>query len=148
MSSPIHLDANVFVYSGGRDHPLRDPSMRVLALASGNAAFFTDAEVFQEILHRYVLLRRWEKMRPLFESFVALLTGRTEPLIADDVVSAGELAQTYDSLSARDLIHIAIMQRVGSRHIVTADRGFDRIDGITRLDPARVGEWQALVEGN
>ncbi len=148
MSSPIHLDANVFVYAAGREHPLRESSKRVLALVNDNAEFFTDAEVFQEILHRYMLLRTWEEMRPWFSSLVALMTGRTEPMIVEDVVRASELATAYRSLSARDLVHIAIMERVGSRHIVTADRGFDVIRGVTRLDPLRVDEWRSLVSSN
>jgi predicted nucleic acid-binding protein len=64
---------------------------------------------------------------------------------AEDVVAAASIADEYVRLSARDLIHLAILQRVGATHIVTADRSFDGIDGITRLDPLLVDEWQSLV---
>lgn len=55
------------------------------------------------------------------------------------------MASENPELSARDLIHVAIMRRVGSRQIVTADRAFDAIEGIERLDPLRVEEWAGRV---
>jgi hypothetical protein len=67
---------------------------------------------------------------------------------ASDVSLAATLFEQYPQLSARDLIHVAVMQRMGAKHIVSADRAFDRIEGITRLDPALVAEWRALVTGN
>ncbi|MEX0683029.1 MAG: type II toxin-antitoxin system VapC family toxin [Dehalococcoidia bacterium] len=141
----IHIDANVFFYAAGREHDLKRPAERVLALARGHRDFFTDAEVFQEILHRFLALRVWSEQGVWLVRFAELMRGRTEPMIAEDVERAGELAVRYQSLSARDLIHVAIMRRVGSSHIVSADRGFDAIDGITRFDPLLVDEWQSLV---
>ncbi len=148
-SSPtIHIDANVFFYSVGRDHPLRNPARRVLALALEREEFFTDAEVFQELLHRYLALRIWEEMQPLFAGLADLMSGRTEAMLAEDVEHAAQLATTYPALSARDLIHVAVIQRVGATHIVSADTDFDTVDSIERLDPLRVDEWQSLVSGN
>jgi len=36
-------------------------------------------------------------------------------------------------LSARDAVHLAIMRRRGIDRILTFDRAFDGIDGITRI---------------
>lgn len=46
----------------------------------------------------------------------------------------------FPELSARDLLHVAVMLRVGSERIVKADKSFDRLagEGIERLDPAGV----------
>jgi len=42
------------------DHPLKEPCKQVLHLAARYpGAFFTDAEVLQEMLHRYLALKRW-----------------------------------------------------------------------------------------
>jgi len=41
----------------------------------------------------------------------------------------------------RDLVHLAVMRRAGCTHIVTADRGFDGLSGIQRLDPLDVDRW-------
>lgn len=148
MNSPIFLDANVFVYSEGRDHPLKEHSKRVLALVPDHAGFFTDAEVFQELLHRYLALRTWEKMRAALADFAALMSGRIEAMLWGDVERAAQLAPDYPALSARDLVHVAVMQRLGATHIVSADAGFDVVDAIERLDPLRVDEWRSLVSGN
>ncbi len=148
MNSTIFLDANVFVYSEGRDHPLKEHSTRVLALVPDHVGFFTNAEVFQELLHRYLALRTWEKMRASYSSFLDLMRGRTEAMLVEDVERAAQLATAYPSMSARDLIHVAVIQRVGATHIVSADADFDVVDSIERLDPLRVDEWQSLVPGN
>jgi predicted nucleic acid-binding protein len=39
----------------------------------------------------------------------------------------------YTSLSARDAVHVAVMQRHGIERIMTFDRGFDAHPGIARL---------------
>jgi len=49
------------------------------------------------------------------------------------------------AIDARDLVHATVMLRVGSKRILTADRGFDKIPGIERLDPLLVEEWALTV---
>ena len=61
MADPIFLDANIPMYAAGQPHPLKQPCLDVLALvALYPDAFCTDAEVFQEILHRYRAQGRWQ----------------------------------------------------------------------------------------
>jgi len=142
----VFLDANIQTYSAGRDHPMREPSRRILALVADNPdAFVTDAEVLQELLHRYLALRYWPAGRDSIEEFAYLMTDRIEPMLAGDVARAARLADSYPGLSARDLVHAAVMFRVGSSRIATADTGFDLIDGIERLDPMKVDEWRSTV---
>ena len=145
-TSPILIDANIPVYAAGREHDLKGPASAVLELAARRPdAFITDAVVLQELLHRYLSLKVWGRFRDRFASFASLMAGRVEPMYALDAERAADLADSYPRLSARDLIHAAIMFRVGSSRIVTADGGFDRIDGIERLDPRLVDEWAASV---
>ena len=144
--TPVFLDANIQTYSAGRDHPMREPSRRILALVADNPdAFVTDAEVLQELLHRYLALRYWPAGRDSIEEFAHLMTGRIEPMFAVDVARAAQLADSYPGLSARDLVHAAVMFRVGSSRIATADTGFDLIEGIERLDPMKVDQWQGTL---
>jgi len=122
--------------------------LRVLDLAADYPSrFFTDAEVLQELLHRSITLNQWRAARPYFMGFLILMDGRIEPILSEDVEKAGNLADQYAGLSARDLIHAAVMLRSGSSFIVTADSGFDQIEGIERLDPARVAEWEHTLTG-
>lgn len=106
--------------------------------------FFTDAEVLQELLHRYLALRMWPAGKEAVLGFAALMRGSVESVSAEDVGRAVSLADDYTpDLSARDLLHIAIMLRVEAESIVTADKKFDRLadEGILRLDPANVESW-------
>ena len=135
------------MYSVGRPHAQKEPSRSVIQLASASDAFFTDAEVLQELLHRYIAINRWAAVQPQFASFLTLLEGRIEPVFAEDVVLAAELAERYPSLSARDLVHTAIAVRVGAKHIVSADTSFDAVTEIERLDPMRVSVWRGMVTG-
>lgn len=143
----IFVDANIPMYASGRPHTLRQPSIAALELlAERPSAFITDAEVLQELLHRYTSLNAWSQGRAVFDRFAALMQGRIEPMYAADVVQAAVLANQYPNLSSRDLIHVAVMERLGCTAIVTADRGFDRVAGVERLDPADVEEWRHRIE--
>lgn len=145
MISRIFIDANIPLYGGGRDHPLREPSLRVLRLAGRRPdVFVTSAEVLQEILHRYLALRYWQVGRQVFEGFAQLMDGRVEPVIANDVEQAATLVGTY-RVQARDLLHIAVMRRLGVTRVASADRGFDTVPDIERLDPADVDAWASTV---
>ena len=142
MPRVASIDANVPIYAGGREHPYREPCIRVLATVNDNPeAFVTDAEVFQEIMHHYRRTERWEAGQVVVESFAAMMHGRVSPVTIEDVLAAGQLATTHRGLSTRDLLHLAVMHRLGVTRIVTADTDFGRVPGIIRLDPADDGEW-------
>ena len=108
-------------------------------------AFQTDAEVLQELLHYYIAGHNWGPGllgEAVFRAFETLMAGRVEPILASDVIEAAGLAAAPPRLSARDLLHVAVMQRTGATHIVSADQDFDSVHGIQRLDPAHVATWR------
>lgn len=146
MSRLIFLDANVPIYAAGRDHALKQPCSEVLLLvAERPEAFVTDAEVLQELLHRYLALHLWPLGRDVIRAFAALMRERVEPVYVEDVEAAADSADSSPGLSARDLLHVAVMGRVGADRIVSADRGFDHIPRVGRLDPADVVAWRAMI---
>ena len=153
----LFLDANVPTYAAGRDHPLKEPCKEVLLLAARSPrSFFTDAEVLQEMLHRYLALRRWSDGKRVVLDFAALMDGSIESVLSEDVVLACDLADRHAAnpgsrLAARDLLHAAVILRAEETpaRIVTADQDFDDLagEGIERLDPADVGSWHHETEG-
>ena len=146
MIQALFIDANVPIYVAGRPHPLKEPCGRILLLAEQHPdAFVTDAEVLQELLHRYLAIRLVPQGQTVLNGFAALMEGRVEPIHAADVVAAGVLAQSQGGLSARDLVHAAVMHRLGVERIVTVDTGFDRLPGIQHLDPAHFDAWWPVV---
>ena len=74
------------------------------------------------------------------------MVGRIEPIYGRDVGMAGALASRHAGLSARDLLHVAVMTRQGANQIVSADRGFDQVPGIERLDPLDLSSWRNQIE--
>ena len=70
----------------------------------------------------------------LFQLF-ALLGAVDEvfPAEQQDVLSARDLVLGVSSLSSRDAIHVAIMQRYSIGRIMSFDRDFDGVPGIDRL---------------
>lgn len=147
MSPPTFLDANVPIYSAGRPHRLKEPCALVLLLAAERpAAFVTDAEVLQELLHRYLALRLWPQGKEVFHRFADLMRERVEPVHVADVEQAARLADEYLELGARDLLHAAVMERLGVRRLVSADAGFDRLSGLERLDPMNVEQWRDKLQ--
>ena len=147
MSPATFLDANVPIYAAGRPHRLKEPSSQVLMLAAQSpASFVTDAEVLQELLHRYLALRLWAQGKEVFHCFAELMRERVEPVQGADVEQAARLADEYPELGARDLLHAAVMRRLGVRRLVSADAGFDRLSGLERLDPAGVETWRDKLQ--
>ena len=146
MSPAALIDANVPIYAAGRAHPLKEPCIQILMLAAEHPqAFVTDAEVLQELLHRYLSLRLWPLGREAFQRFFELMEERIEAIQATDVLHAASLADTHQELGGRDLLHAAVMQRLGLRRIVSADTGFDRLPQLERLDPAEFAVWRHSV---
>jgi predicted nucleic acid-binding protein len=149
MIPAVFVDANVPIYAAGKEHPNKEPCARILMMAAEDPlSFVTDAEVLQELLHRYLALRRWALGRDVVKAFAEVMYDRIEPVYADDIAEAARLADRYQSASARDLVHAAVMNRLGVGRIVSSDTDFDRLPGITRLDPSKVAEWEPSVMGD
>lgn len=147
-SSPVGLlDTNVFMYAAGQEHPLKEPCTRVMEMVVAYPdRFLADAEVFQEIMHRYRSVRRWSLGRAAFNGFTELMHGRIEPVYAEDVVHAAALADDHPGVSSRDLVHAAVALRLGVSHIISTDTDFDPLPVVTRLAPERIDEWaEALL---
>ena len=116
------------------------PAASLAAVNENPDGFITDAEVFQEIMHHYRRTQRWDAGQMVVESFATMMRGRVSPVSIDDVLAAGRLANEHQDLSTRDLLHLAVMRRLGVTRIVTADADFGRVPGVIRLDPADFGE--------
>ena len=129
----IFVDSNIPMYLVGAQHPHKADAKRWLdELVSGRERLVTDAEVLQEILHRYVSIDRPDAIQPAFNA----LLGVVDEVFSVDqaaVERAKEIVLGQKSLSARDAVHIALMQIHGIKRILSFDRGFDGFPGITRL---------------
>ena len=129
----ILLDSSIPMYLIGPPHLHKTDAQRLLEkLVSQRQRLVTDAEVLQEILHRYVAINRRHDIQPAFD---ALLNGVDEVLVIDraTVERAKQVVLAYQRLSARDAVHVAAMEQHGIAEILSFDAGFDGLPGITRL---------------
>jgi predicted nucleic acid-binding protein len=129
----ILIDSNIPMYLVGGPHPHKSDTQRWLEkLASDRQRLVTDAEVLQEILHRCVAINRREAIQPAFSALLRIVD---EVLPVDRVIAerAKEIVIGYRQFSARDAVHLAVMEHHGIEQILTFDAGFDGFPGITRL---------------
>jgi uncharacterized protein len=129
----ILVDSNIPMYLVGAPHPNKEAARRSLEeTIAANESLCTDAEVLQEILHRYTSIRRPEKIDLAFTALLAIVDV-VYPIERTDVERARRLLATTPNLSARDAIHVSVMQARDIGQVLTFDTGFDGIPGITRL---------------
>lgn len=121
------------MYVVGADHPNKSVSQRLLeTLIAQGERLVTDAEVLQEILHRYVAIDRRDAIQPAFEALLGVVD-EVFPVERRDAERARDLLQATRKLSARDALHVAIMERRNVGSILSFDTGFDRVPGVTRV---------------
>ena len=129
----IFIDSNVPMYLIGAPHPNKDRLTKLLErLIEDKERFVTDVEVYQEILHRYTAIRRPDAIDAAFASLDAI-TDETMTFGMSEIRAAREMIGSMDGISARDALHVAIMQSAGVSRILSMDRGFDGCLGIERL---------------
>jgi len=121
------------MYLVGAPHPHKTDAQRLLEkLVSDRQRLVTDAEVLQEILHRYVAINRRDAIQPAFDALLGVVD---EVLPVDRLAAerAKEIVLGYRQLSARDAVHLAVMELHRIERILSFDLGFDGFPGITRL---------------
>lgn len=129
----IFLDSNVPMYLIGAPHPHKTEAQVILErLIAAGERLVTDAEVLQEILHRYTAIGRREAIGPAFQVTLGIVD-EVMPIEKAQVLRASEIAQAPALLSARDAVHIALMERYGLRTIFSFDGDFDRWPGLQRI---------------
>jgi len=129
----IFVDSNIPMYLIGAAHPHKTEAQVILErLIAAGERLVTDAEVLQEILHRYTAIERREAIGPALQITLDLID-EVFPIEKAEVLRAGEIAQNRALLSARDAVHIAVMERHSIRSILSFARDFDRWPGLQRI---------------
>lgn len=129
----ILVDSNIPMYLVGAAHVHKTDAQRLVERAlSDGERLVTDSEVLQEILHRYVAIGRREAIQPAFDALLGIVDDvlpirRVEALRARDIVLGD------DRISARDAVHLAVMEENGIARVLSFDRGLDAYPGIVRL---------------
>ena len=129
----ILVDSNIPMYLVGASHPHKTAAQRALEkLIRDRQRLVSDAEVLQEILHRYVAIDRRDAVQPAFDALLGIVD-EILPIDGKAVERAKRIVLEYRRLSARDAVHLSVMEQNGIDRILSFDSGFDLIPGVTRL---------------
>ena len=131
----IFIDSNIPMYLVGASHPHKIDARRLLEKSIlDERRLVTDAEVLQEILHRYVAISRRDAIQPAFEALLGVVD-TVFPIELQDVERAKTILNAYSRLSARDALHLAVMERHQVADVLTFDTEFDDFPGVRRISP-------------
>jgi predicted nucleic acid-binding protein len=121
------------MYLVGAPHPHKVDAQRLVEqFVSNRERLVTDAEVLQEVLHRYVAINRRDAIQPAFDA----LLGIADQVLSVDAAAAyraKDILMSHQQMSARDALHLAVMEQHGIERILSFDSGFDGFPGISRL---------------
>lgn len=129
----IFVDSNIPMYLVGAPHPHKTDAQRLLEkYVTERRRLVTDAEVLQEVLHRYVAISRRDAIQSAFEALLGVVD-EVFPIDVATVEQAKMIVLGSKHFSARDALHLAVMQQQGIDQIMSFDAGFDKFPGIERV---------------
>lgn len=132
----IVLDTTVLVYAVGGDHALRDPARALLAaVADGSLRATTTPEAIQEFAHVRARRRDRADAATLARSYVDLFSPLLE-VGETDLREGLRLFERTPALGAFDAVLAAVALTAGASVLVSADRAFAEVRGLTFVDLA------------
>lgn len=135
------VDANPMIYAAGNG-PAAESCLRVLeAIAAGEADGRTSAAALEEAWH--VSLRDHQgRLDGLVESALTIFS----PLlpVTEDVFRRAFALETT-AIGANDRLHVATCMVEEIDTILSADRGFDEVAGMRRVDPFDAAAVEQLL---
>lgn len=132
----VLFHSSIFIYAVGADHPLQSPCRRLFeGLLARQVAAEASVLAVQEVLHQRA---RRTRDRESAARFARDLTAAcpVHEVTPADLALALQLYGDSARLDAADALHAATALGRDIRVIVTPDRAFDDVAGLTRLDPA------------
>jgi hypothetical protein len=129
----VFIDSNLPMYLIGVARPHKVDAQRLLerCIVLGER-LVSDAEVLQEILHRYTAINRPDAIQLAFDSLLNVVD-EIFSIEADDVEKAKNILLGSRGLSAREALHVSIMRRYDISDLLSFDSGFDGCPGVKRL---------------
>ena len=132
----VFIDTAILMYAAGAQHPFRAPCRRIVeAVGRRSIDAVTSTEVIQELVQRYAAIGRRAEGAELATRSLDLFAP-VLPITHALMRRVPDLVGRYPSLTARDAIHVATCLHEGIAEIVSADRAFDAVTEIRRIDPA------------
>ncbi|HEX5852262.1 MAG TPA: PIN domain-containing protein [Solirubrobacteraceae bacterium] len=135
----IVLDTTVLVYAKGAEHPLRDPSRRLIAaVAEGKVQATTTVEVIQEFVHVRARRRGRADAVALGSDYSELLS----PLLTvtgEHLRRGLSIFEHTEELGAFDAFLAAAALDAGAQALVSADKAFASLPTLAHVTPDERG---------
>ena len=132
----ILLDTTVLVYAVGNEHPLRESSRGLIeAISDGRVEASTSVEVIQEFVHVRARRRDRHDAADRGRELLRLLGPLVTPGDAE-LAMALRLFEEHTGLGMFDAVLAATAMSSGAEGLVSADRAFAGLRGLTFLDLA------------
>jgi len=128
------IDSNIFFYAKILDREYGDAFAKILRkMERGEIKAVTSTLVIVELanaLRKYGLSR---EVRAVVDAVFSL----DIQVFEVDLLDVRIAAQIFDEfkISPYDCVHAAVMKKAGIEEIISADKDFDKINWIRRLDP-------------
>jgi len=138
------VDANVFLYAVGAEHPYREPCREAVdRMRRRLLAPDASVEMVQEFAH--VRMRRTRRRgAALREARAVAALCRLHDFRGRDLDLALRLAGRHEAIDLRDAVYAGTALANGIDAILSADRDFDPVEGLDRIDPADEAAVAAL----
>jgi predicted nucleic acid-binding protein len=142
MTPAALLDTAVPAYVYGKDHPLKQPCVEVIAAATaGRFQAQASVEMVQELLfHR---LRMSDRTRALAQTRDVAEACILHPFDQDVMERMFTLVASHPRIGGRDAVHAATALRHGIPAIISPDTAYDGIPGLRRVDPRDIEDYLA-----
>ena len=139
------LDTSIFIYAQGGPHRYFGPCRAlVTGLGPDSSGYTIDAELLQEILRVYITRGQPARAFRTFDRLMSLFP-QPVPLAAEEALSARQVLERYPELSLRHAIHAAVVATHQLEGIVSTDKAFAQISGLTVFDPLTLAPENSLT---
>ena len=137
------VDANILIYAAV-DCPQQEPCLGILgSIASGDALGVSSASVLEEVWH----VERSGRI-PDIDGLTSRVHTILTPLVpVTDKAFRFAMALGVDRLGTNDQLHLGTCIAHEIETMVSADRGFDGIEGLRRIDPLDSDAVELLLFG-
>jgi predicted nucleic acid-binding protein len=136
------MDVNVPMYAAGQPHTHKEACTWIMQeIATGHISAAIDVEIVQEILYRYGALKRWDLAVSMATDVLEIVPS-VFPITPAEARLSVVLFERYakGGVTARDVIHAAVMQNNSIQKIISTDEHFDQVEGLTRFNPLKLFE--------
>jgi predicted nucleic acid-binding protein len=130
----ILLDTSVLTYAVGADHPLRDPSRRIVEAITGGAVTATTTA---GVIQSFVIVRSRRRPRgdavSVGRDFATLLSPLV-PVEKPDLDLGLRIFERSGQLSPFDAVLAAVAINRDAEALVSSERGFRRVRDLRHVD--------------